>query len=146
MRDMNPFKSAVGIIGALIPVVYCGGLIYYFVNGFGSVSEAQANGLGPTLLGLAVVGGLFCIALLVKIVRIILAARATPASGRRARSDTSAERDFDADEVIARHMARQSAQATADSPMTPSAHDPGAPANRPTFGRKLRPDGEGFPR
>jgi hypothetical protein len=51
------------------PILYCGGLLYYFLDFSGSVQEAEMDGLGPTLLGLGVVGLLFCIPFIVKIVR-----------------------------------------------------------------------------
>jgi hypothetical protein len=67
MRTLN---SAFGVIRALVPVLYCGGLIYYFLDYSGSVQDAETIGLGPTLLGLGAVGLLFCIPLIFKIVRI----------------------------------------------------------------------------
>ena len=134
---MQSVKSVVGVIGTLGAIAYCGGLLYYFLDLSGSVHEAQEIGLGPTVLGLGVVGLLFCLALIVKLVRIFAASRSPESPGRRS-SDTSTddrEGDFDADAVIARHLARRSVQAPVGSPTAPPAPDGGGPA-RPTFGRK----------
>ena len=45
---MQSLKSVFGVIGALVPILYCGGLLYYFLDLSGSVHEAQTLGLGPT--------------------------------------------------------------------------------------------------
>jgi hypothetical protein len=136
---MQTLKSVFGVIGALVPVVYCGGLLYYFLDLSGSANDVVANGLGPTVLGLGIVGLLFCIPLIVKVVRILIAPH-SPVSSGRSGSDTSTptgESGFDADEVIARHMARRSAEAGAGLPTVPLAHEGDGPAARPTFGRKI---------
>ena len=52
---MPTFKSALGVIAALVPIVYCGGLIYYFLHVSGSFQAAQDDGLGATVVGLGVV-------------------------------------------------------------------------------------------
>ncbi len=48
---MRPLKSVFGVIGVLGPIIYGGGLLYYFIDLSGSVQEAEAIGLGPTVLG-----------------------------------------------------------------------------------------------
>ena len=58
---MPTLKSVIGVIGTLVAILYCGRLLYYFLDLTGSVQEAETNGLGPTLLGLGAVGLLFCI-------------------------------------------------------------------------------------
>ena len=137
---MRTLKSVFGVIGALVPILYCGGLLYYFLDLSGSVQEAEQDGLGPTLLGLGIVGLLFCIPLIVKIVRIFAGPR-SPGSGGRGGPDASThdgEGGFDADAAVARYMARRSAEAAARSPAAPPAHEGGGPARRPGFGRKIR--------
>ena len=137
---MRELKSGFGVIGTLVPVLYWGGLFYYFFDVSGSWHDAQENGLGPTLLGLGAVGLLFCIPLMVKLVRIFLAAR-TPGSGGHRGPNASThdgEAEFDADAVLARYMARRSAEAAPDSAVAPPAHEGGGPARRPGFGRKIR--------
>ena len=132
----TPFKSAIGLIGSVFPVVYCGYLIYYFYNVSGSVQEAENNGLGPTLLGLAIAGGLLCIPLIVKLVLVFIALRKPKAGGGGwGGSPPGADDKFDADAVVARYMAQRQAEAGAAS--SPLAHDGGG-VPRPTFGRKNR--------
>jgi hypothetical protein len=135
------FKSIFGVMGALVPILYCGYLLYYFLDLSGSVQEAQMDGLGPTLLGLGVVGLLFCIPLIVKIVRIFARPR-SPGSGGRGGPDAptdDGEDGFDADAVVARYMARRSAEAAPGSPrLAPPARQGGGPARGPSFGRKIR--------
>ena len=135
---MRTLKSVFGVIGAVVPVLYCGGLLYYFLDLSGSVQEAEQDGLGPTLLGLGIVGLLFCIPLIVKIVRIFAGPR-SPGSGGRGGPDASThDGEFDADAAVARYMARRSAEAAPGSPAAPPAHERGGPARRPGFGRKIR--------
>jgi hypothetical protein len=137
---MPTLKSVFGVIGLLLPILYCGGLIYYFLDLSGSVQDAETIGLGPTLVGLAAVGLLFCIPLMVKIVRIFAGPR-SPGSGGRGGPDASTddgEGGFDADAVLARYMARRPTEAAPGSPVAPPAPQGGGPARRPSFGRKIR--------
>ena len=137
---MRTLKPVFGVIGALVPILYCGSLVYYFFDLSGSVQEAETIGLGPTLLGLGVVGLLFCIPLIMKIVRIFVGPR-SPGSGGRGGPDASthdAEGGFDADAALTRYMARRSAEAAPGSPAALPAHEGGGPARRPSFGRKIR--------
>ncbi len=137
---MQTLKIIFGVIGALFPVVYCGGLLYYFLEISGSVHEAETNGLGPTLLGLGAVGLLFCIPLIVKIVGIFAGPR-SPGSGGRGGPNASThdgEGEFDADAVVARYMARRSTDAAPGSPAARPAHKGGGPANGPSFGRRIK--------
>ena len=138
MRRLN---SVLGVIGAFVAILYCGWLLYYFLDLSGSVQEAETDGLGPTLLGLGAVGLLFCTVFIVRVVRIFGRPR-SPGSGGRAAPDASThdgdgDGDGDADAMLARYMARRSADA-ADSPAAPSARKGGAPAGRPSFGRRIR--------
>jgi hypothetical protein len=135
---MRNLKSVFGVIVALVPVLYCGGLIYYFLDASGSVEEAKTIGLGPTLLGLGVFGLLFCIPVIVKIVWMFAGPRSPASSGRRGpdASKHDGEGAFDADAVIARHMARRSADAAPGSAAALPAPGDGGPAGRASFGRK----------
>ena len=126
------------MIGALVPILYCGYLLYYFLDISGSVEEAKVDGLGPTLMGLAVVGLLFCIPFLVKIVRLFKGPRSPGAGGNGGPDAPTGDGGFDADAVIARYMARQSAQAAPSSPAAPPASGGRGPVGRPSFGRKIR--------
>ena len=134
---MRTFKSVFGVIGALVPILYCGGLLYYFLDLSGSVKEATDTGLGPTLLGLGVVALLFCIPLLLKIVRLFIRPRPPGSGGRGSGSMEDEESGFDADAAIARYMAQRSVEAAPGSPAAPSARQGGGPAKRPGFGRRI---------
>jgi len=134
---MQAMKSAFGLLRAVVPVLYCGGLLYYFL-GFGSMQDLMADGLGPTVLGLGAVGLLFCIPLILKVLRI-LRGSASPGSGKGPGAPTDEdENGFDADAAIARYMAWRSTEAAAGFPAAPAAPEGGKAALRPTFGRKTR--------
>ena len=136
---MQTLKSVFRVIGMLVPIVYCGGLIYYFLDLSGSVHEAEAIGLGPTLLGLTVVGLLFCIPLVVKIVRILVEPRSPGSGGSGQGASTHGGKEgFDPDAAVARYLAQRSADPTPGSSTTPPAHDTGGPTPRPSFGRKIK--------
>ena len=110
---MRSLKPVLVVILALVPILYCARLIYYFIDLSGSVEEAESVGLGPTLLGLTVVGLLFCIVLIVKIVRMF-ARPSSPGSGGRGGPDPSTpegEGGFDAGAVISRYVAQRSTEA-----------------------------------
>jgi hypothetical protein len=130
---VRTFKSVFVVIGTLAPVLYCGTLLYYFLGISGSMKNAKSIGLAPTLLGLGVVGLLFCIPLVVKIVRIFARPR-SPGSGPDTPDDQSG---FDADAAIARYMAQRPAQAVPGSPAARPTYG-GGPASRPGFGRRIR--------
>ena len=136
---MYGLKASFGLIRSLVPVLYCGGLVYYFLDQCGgSVETAETIGLGPYLLGLTVVGLLFCIPLIVKIV-LILSILLSPRSGGRHDPDGSGhDGEFDADAVLARYNARRAAEDAPSSRAAPPAHEGGGPARRPSFGRKIR--------
>jgi hypothetical protein len=115
---MRLMKS-LGVLGALLPIVYCGGLLFYFA-GFGKETKTlEAGGLGSTILGLGVVGLLFCIPLVFKIAKLF--ARSRAGGGPDAPSG-----GLDPDAMIARYMAKQAATGASDS----------AAAPRAGFGRK----------
>jgi len=120
-------KSAFVVIGTLMAVLYCGILIYYFLDISGSLRGAKAIGLSPTLLGLAAVGLLFCIPLIMNLIRMFSGPRSRE-SGPNASDDDSG---FDADAAVARYMA-QPAKAAPAAPTFKG----GGPARRQSFGRK----------
>lgn len=130
---MRPLKSSFGLVAALLPVLYCGGLVYYFLDLSGSVQEAEDLGLGPTAIGLGVVGLLFSIPLFLKIIRLFTRRSLPP--------DDDAPEDGDSvdpDAAIARYKARQS-QEIASPPAKPAPAKPSPPKSsgqRPTFGRR----------
>src|ERR1700744_6200372 len=123
-------------IRAIVPVVFLGGLFFYFLHtGGGSFAGAEAIGLGPTLLGLGILTLLFSIPLIYGILRLILSRPRAPGSGTRDPDD--GESHFDADAMIARYLARQAEEAAASPP--PSAPTRGSLTSKPaSFGRKRR--------
>ena len=128
------------LIRGVLPVLYCAGLLYYFFDvAGGSVQQAEDMGLGPTLLGLTVVGLLFCIPLIVKLV-FLFAGPHLPKPGGR--SDSGGPSDdggsrSKVDAAIARYLAQQPAQGPDDSP-APSSARGGGPAKPAGFGRRIR--------
>jgi len=141
-------KNAFGLIRALVPIIYCGSLLYYFLDIGGSVEGVETIGLGPTVLGLGVVGLLFCIPLIIKIMRILSGPRLPGSGGGRDPSPSDDESGADADAAIARYKARQSAPAVSNAPpnapiVSPArpivspAHKSGGPAVRSGFGRRI---------
>lgn len=133
---MRPLKPIFSLIGTVVPIIYCGYLLHYFLDQAGSLEEAKAIGLGPTLLGLAVVGLFFFIVFAIKLVLIFIALRSRRPGGRGGPDAPTDGDGFDADAVVARYMARRSAEVPPNTPAPPPAH--GGSANRASFGRKVR--------
>jgi hypothetical protein len=121
---------------ALVPTVYIGGLLWYFMGfGGGSADGIVAVGLGPTVLGLAVVGLILTLPLIIKIIRFLSGTDKVP--GARAGADPTAEtQGFDADAAFANYMRNREA---APAPITAdSDEDPRPFTPRPGgFGRKV---------
>jgi hypothetical protein len=133
---MRNAKAIFGVILAALPVLYCVGFLLYF-NGvrtsFGGLVDSQ---LGPTIIGLGVVGLLFLIPLVLKI-RRLLAGTGAPGSGsgggRPGDSPKEEGSDFDPDAALARYMAQRSSGA--GGPASPPGQG-GAPARPTGFGRR----------
>jgi len=131
---MQTLKSVFGLIRVLVPVLYWGGLFYYFFDVAGSVEDAKEIGLYPTLLGLGILGLLFCIPLTLKIVRLVAGPRPPRSGGGSTRDDD--DDGFDADAAIARYMAERSTETVPTAPPSPSRRE--GPGKRPGFGRRTR--------
>lgn len=134
-------KSMFGLGGALLPVLYCGGLLVYFLGVGGSVKGTREIGLGPTVIGLGVVGLLFCIPLILKIMRMVRGPRAPGADGDAPPSskfgggdDDDGDSDARADAVIARYLARQAAEEKAGATTLASASRPAPQSGNPAMG------------
>jgi len=128
---MGSLKSLYGVIGALVAVLYWGGLLYYFIDVAGSVENARLLGLGPTLVGIGALGLLFFIVLIVRIRRMGVRPPSRGSNGHDG-SDGSMHDDeggVDADAAIARYMASRST----DPPAAPVAYGGDGP---PRFGRR----------
>jgi hypothetical protein len=133
---VSGLKPVFRLFGTFFGVLYFGGLIYYFVHQAGSFEEAKNEGLGPTIVGLGIVVLILLIVLIVKLTVTFVAWR-SPKSGRASDGPTGDDDDgFDPDAVIARYMARQSAEAASNSPAMPPRNGGSAPPRRSGFGRK----------
>lgn len=127
-------KPIMRVVAVVFPILYCGYLIYYFLHLSGSVEEAEEIGLGPTILGLAIVGLLFCIPLIIALFRIF----ARPRSRRSDDPPRDDDGGFDADAVVARYVSQRSAEVDPNSAGVPPRGGSGGPAQRTGFGRRIR--------
>lgn len=141
MQGVQTAKSVFGVTRALLPVLYLGGLVIYFmrVSG-GSMEGIQMLGLGPTVVGLGALGFLFCIPLLLKLGKLF---NRPPGSGGGGPSkDDDDKGGFDADAAIARYMAsKRAAEMAAGTPVSPPVARPrpqnSGPAKPTGFGRRV---------
>ena len=129
---MRTTRSFLGLIMALLPIVWAGGLFLYLNNVRYAFFGLLDGALGPTLMGL---GTILIILVFLFVLKFWRAATppATPKTGGGAGGDSALEEeksDFDPDAALARYMARRNGE-------------PGAPP--PTFGGN-RPSQGGFGR
>lgn len=134
---MRFFSGAFSWAFALIPTAYIGGLIWYFMGfGGGSAEGLVDAGLGPTVLGLAVVGLILTLPLLIKLLRFATGANRVPGARAAALDEALGDtQGFDADAAFASYMSKREAV-----PAVPAAmDDDGQPFTpRPGgFGRKI---------
>ena len=123
---MRTFKSFFGLIAALLPILYCGGLLLYFGRFNNATYGLFDRALSPTMFGLAAGGLIFVLLFALKLWRM-----ARPPAPQRSGGGTGAaleeeKSDFDPDAALARYMARRAA-------------GPTGPVDRPppgSFGRK----------
>lgn len=141
-KDQSFAGNAFGAVGMMLPLVYFGGLIAYFSQVGGGLQGIIDIGLGPTVLGLTALGLLFSIKPLMLLLRLVAGTVTGTAgsSGKTAAGASDADEargDFDADDVLARYMAKRSAAPAppADAQVSAQPVAP-APPPRPGFGRK----------
>ena len=133
---MKTTRPWFGLVGALLPVLFFGGLFLYFDRVSDATYGMLDGALGPTRLGLGGLAILFALLFLWKLKRS--AAPPPPTGG--AGLDAAVEEprsDFDPDAAMARYLARRGAAPTAGP--TGSAPSLGGDAPRPpagSFGRK----------
>jgi hypothetical protein len=98
--------GVLGIIGGLVPLVYIGWMLWYFMGVGGNSAEGIAMiGLGPTVMGLAIVGLIFALPLIIKLLRAVSGTDRVPGSRSEKAGDLSAEtQGFDADAAFANYM------------------------------------------
>ncbi len=120
---------------AVVPILYFGGMAFFFFRVGGSMENVSAIGLGPTVLGLGMAVFFFFIPLIIRFMRILPGPR-PPLSG----GGSDGQDGFDPDAAIARYIAsqRSMAQATPSNPAPrPRPMNP-APAKPSGFGRRAR--------
>lgn len=132
---MQTVKSVFGVTKALMPVLYCGSLAYYFVDTGQSLENISATGMGPTVVGLSAIGFLFTIPLILKVMKLFRGPRAPGSGGRPDEPDDSG---FDPDAAIARYMAsKQTADVAPPAPAPRAIPRSAAPARPTGFGRRI---------
>jgi hypothetical protein len=131
---MGTISPALGIVRALIPVLFCGGFLVYFAGVERWTGVPVGNALTPTIFGLGILTFLFAIPLILRIARL-LGPPPPRRPGPRPSEDSLAARrsDFDADAAIARYLARREA----GSPPSPPAAA-AVPPPPSSFGHKTR--------
>jgi hypothetical protein len=130
-----------GVIGALIPLIYIGFMLYHFVGVGGGTAEGVAGiGLGPTVIGLSIVGLLFALPLIIKLLRVTTGVNRVPGASFDAKlkpGEVVVEPAFDADAAFANYMRNRDASAVVDAPSDGPDASPPPFAPRPSgFGRK----------
>lgn len=137
-KHPKPAPGPFAFIGALLPLVYFGGMIYYFSGvGGGTIQGIVDIGLGPTVAGLTIVGLLFTIQPLVMIFRLFFGTPSTARQGASASSiDAASDTGFDADDAIARYLAKRGTGDAEPLSSMPSADTPTPQPPRAGFGRK----------
>lgn len=127
-------RAVAGGVGALFPIAYIGYFLWHFIGvGGNSMEGVAAIGLGPTVLGLSVVGLLFLIGPLVKLLRGLSGVAEVARAGKRIADELPATEGFDADAAFANYMRNRAEPAEAPVPGIdpPIARPPGG------FGRKI---------
>lgn len=102
--------GVIAFICGLLPIVYIGWLLRHFMSvGGGSFDGVVGIGLGPTVLGLAIIGLLFALPLIIKLLRGVSGVNRVPGAslnaGLKAGEISSTETaNFDADAAFANYM------------------------------------------
>ncbi|MBB4096661.1 hypothetical protein [Sphingomonas kyeonggiensis] len=129
---MRMFK----LVLSLLPLVYVGGLLFYFTGFNGWNDGVLASGLGPTVLGLAAVGLLLCIPLIFRLLKLAITPRG-PSESKGGDLEEAAESSFDADAALARYLARKAAAGEPMPDPSQASFPQGDGQPRPVFGRKI---------
>lgn len=138
--NISPGK-VLGVIGGLIPLIYIGWLLRHFVGvGGGSAEGVAGIGLGPTVIGLSIVGLLFALPLIIKLLRATTGVNRVPGASFDAKlkpGEVLVEPAFDPDAAFANYMRRREAGVAGDVTVDPADDAPVPFSPRPTsFGRK----------
>ncbi|MEA3018356.1 MAG: hypothetical protein QOI38_3078 [Sphingomonadales bacterium] len=107
---MGPLSPALGILRALLPFLFCGGFLVYFVGVERWTGVPVGGALTPTVLGLGILTFLFAIPLVLRVARLMGPPPPRKPGSRPGKEPLAEERsDFDADAAIARYLARREA-------------------------------------
>ncbi|WP_332818416.1 hypothetical protein [Sphingopyxis sp.] len=113
--------KVLGVIGGIIPLVYIGWLLRHFVGVGGGTAEGVAFiGLGPTVIGLSIVGLLLALPLIIKLLRVATGVNRVPGANLKP-GEVSDAPAFDADEVFANYMRKRDAGEEGTPAADPSA-------------------------
>lgn len=136
--------GVIGIVVGLIPLVYIGWLLRHFMSVGGGTAEGIVGiGLGPTVLGLSIVGLLFALPLIIKLIRSASGVNRVPGAGFTAApkpGEVSASEtvNFDADAAFANYMRNRDVSAVPVEAPVSDGFDAGPVTPRPGgFGRKI---------
>ncbi len=138
--NISPGK-VLGVIGGLIPLIYIGFMLRHFVGAGGGTAEGVAGiGLGPTVIGLSIVGLLFALPLIIKLLRATTGVNRVPGASFEAKlkpGEVVVEPEFDADAAFASYMRKREAGVVGDVSIDPVDDAPAPFSPRPaSFGRK----------
>lgn len=134
---MNSVGGIVKWVVGLLPIAYVAWVLRHFADVGGGDAQGIADiGLGPTVIGLSVVGLLFALPLAIKLIRALSGTNKVPGAKM---ADPSVEtQGFDADAAFANYMRGRDA-----APPAPVAPDFAVDEPRPFtprpggFGRKV---------
>lgn len=139
---MRNWRAGLGVAGAVLPVIYCVVLVWYFADMGGWDNPMLAEQLRPTIIGLSIVGLGFMAFLGFRLRRFLAppGSPSAPGGGGGSPDDPRPEGDearhAATDAMIARYLAARDAGA-APSPLHPAMPSEAAPGV--TFGRRQRP-------
>ena len=103
--------GVLGIIGGLVPLVYIGWLLRHFIGvGGGTAQGVGMIGLGPTVMGLMIVGLVLALPLIIKLLRAVTGTGRVPGSHAGKVGEFSVETEgFDADAAFSNYMRNRDA-------------------------------------
>jgi hypothetical protein len=136
--------KVLGIIGGLLPLIYIGWLLRHFVGvGGGSAEGIAMIGLGPTVIGLSIIGLLFALPLIIKLLRATTGVNRVPGKGFEGSLKPGEVSDgpaFDADAAFANYMRKREqsdgAQPVEAAPFAAIEDGGPSPVRSAGFGRK----------
>lgn len=129
--------KVLGVIGGLVPIIYIGWMLRHFIGVGGDSAEGVAGiGLGPTVIGLSIVGLLFALPLIIKLLRVATGMNRVPGASPKPGEVFDAPA-FDADAAFANYMRKRDAEGEGVLAADPAFPDRQPFTPRPGgFGRK----------